>query len=271
MSSVLFSGTASDDCFPMNSARVSLGSQDAHLPCREPAILRLNDVLGRPQRRGIVTHAEDPPGWLTRPPGWQQRHDAALDQHLNLLRHRREGSCSNTPRSPATSPCRTLTCNSIPRASDLALETPALPPLVGVWWRQPSITKAQLKQVLRKAKTSTDRDRAVALLRRYEPTPRHELDHEGVKKLLKPTEFQQLKGFLCWRCDKVYQTFYAASWKTSRGSKLICHGCHKEFVDKEEEAERKANPFKVALAATSFARPSTFKVCTTSFCTPARS
>merc|ERR1712008_400532 len=52
-------------------------------------------------------------------------------------------------------------------------------------------------------KTNTDRDRAVALLRRYEPTPRHELDHEGVKKLLKPTEFEQLRGFLCWRCDKV--------------------------------------------------------------------
>lgn len=270
MSSVLSNGTSDDDWCPPASALFSARSSTRHgsnpfsllssnrqTPCREPTeptLLRLNDVVGRPKRRGIVAHAEDPPGWLTQPPGWQQRHDAALDQHLNLLRLRREGSSSNTPRSPAISSCKASTCNLIPKACDLALEAPVLPPLVGAWWRRPSLTKAQLAQVLLKAKTNTDRDRAVALLRRYEPTPRHELDHEGVKKLLKPTEFQQLRGFLCWRCDKVYQTLYAASWKTSRGSKQICHGCHKEFVDREEEEERKANPFKVALAATSIAK-----------------
>mmetsp|Transcript_139019 Transcript_139019/g.387764 ORF Transcript_139019/g.387764 Transcript_139019/m.387764 type:complete len:202 (+) Transcript_139019:94-699(+) len=166
------------------------------------------------------------------PPGWQRR-----QRSLGGCRRRQDACSSGSPSARGL---------LVPE-SDSALERPTLPPLVGAWWKRAEMPpKAQLMQVLRKTKTRMEQDRAVVLLRRLEPCPRHDLDSEGIKANLQPLEFATPVGFVCWRCDKVFQSYYAASWATSRGTRQICHGCHRDFLEREEAESRRANPWLAA-------------------------
>jgi len=119
-------------------------------------------------------------------------------------------------------------------------------PPCSIWWlRGPPLTKPQLITVLRTASTKKERDYAVEQLRQIEPSPRHELDEEGLAEMMHPREHQQRFAFVCWRCDNVYETFYTSVWHTSHGPKEICHRCHKSLCEQEEAAKRAENPFRV--------------------------
>eukprot|EP00406_Dinophysis_acuminata_P070699 CAMPEP_0179294114 /NCGR_PEP_ID=MMETSP0797-20121207/43726_1 /TAXON_ID=47934 /ORGANISM="Dinophysis acuminata, Strain DAEP01" /LENGTH=153 /DNA_ID=CAMNT_0021003291 /DNA_START=68 /DNA_END=528 /DNA_ORIENTATION=- len=105
-----------------------------------------------------------------------------------------------------------------------------------------SLTKAELTDVLSSSKTSKERNRAVKLLKQFDPVPRYELDDEGFKKKMQPKKYDYLLGYMCWRCDKVKQSNYKVLWNTSKGLKHICHGCYAQLAEREEVAQmRTAN------------------------------
>eukprot|EP00931_Biecheleriopsis_adriatica_P058157 TRINITY_DN34557_c0_g1_i1.p1 TRINITY_DN34557_c0_g1~~TRINITY_DN34557_c0_g1_i1.p1 ORF type:complete len:132 (-),score=34.27 TRINITY_DN34557_c0_g1_i1:316-711(-) len=105
-----------------------------------------------------------------------------------------------------------------------------------------SLTKSELIDVLKHAKTSKERNRAVKLLKQFDPCPRYELDDEGLKSKMQPKKYDYLQAYMCWRTDKVKQSNYKVLWNTSKGLKTICHGCYTQMKEREEVAEmRKAN------------------------------
>merc|ERR1711879_255963 len=97
-----------------------------------------------------------------------------------------------------------------------------------------SLTKSELVDVLKTAKTSKERNRCVKLLKQFDPIPRYELDDEGVRSKLQPKKYDYLQNFMCWRTDKVKQSSMKVLWNTSKGCKTICHGCYSQFMEREE-------------------------------------
>eukprot|EP00401_Gymnodinium_catenatum_P021456 CAMPEP_0117550108 /NCGR_PEP_ID=MMETSP0784-20121206/48509_1 /TAXON_ID=39447 /ORGANISM="" /LENGTH=95 /DNA_ID=CAMNT_0005347113 /DNA_START=55 /DNA_END=338 /DNA_ORIENTATION=+ len=89
-----------------------------------------------------------------------------------------------------------------------------------------SLTKSELIDVLHRSKTSKERNRAVKLLKQFDPIPHYEHDDEGVKAKMQPKKYDYLLGYMCWRCDKVKQSNYKVLFNTSKGLKVICHGCY---------------------------------------------
>lgn len=73
-----------------------------------------------------------------------------------------------------------------------------------------SLTKNELVDVLHRSKTSKERNRAVKLLKQFDPIPKYEHDDEGQKSKMQPKKYDYLLGFMCWRCDKVKQSNYKA-------------------------------------------------------------
>eukprot|EP00927_Polykrikos_kofoidii_P023544 TRINITY_DN21660_c0_g2_i1.p1 TRINITY_DN21660_c0_g2~~TRINITY_DN21660_c0_g2_i1.p1 ORF type:complete len:134 (-),score=25.58 TRINITY_DN21660_c0_g2_i1:82-483(-) len=105
-----------------------------------------------------------------------------------------------------------------------------------------SLTKAELVEVLGGCKTSKERNRAVKLLKQFDPIPHYEFDDEGVKARMRPKKYDYLLGYMCWRCDKVKQSNYRVHFNTSKGLKHICHGCYSQLAEREEVAQmRSAN------------------------------
>jgi len=105
-----------------------------------------------------------------------------------------------------------------------------------------SLTKQELVDVLGASKTSKERNRAVKLLKQFDPNPRYEHDDEGLKKNMQPKKYDYLLGYMCWRCDKVTQSNYKVIWNTVKGVKVICHSCYGQLTEREDvEKMRTAN------------------------------
>lgn len=110
----------------------------------------------------------------------------------------------------------------------------------------PSLKKCELIEMLQSATTSKERNRAYKLLKKFEPSPHHELDEEGDPKNLRPKEYSMLQAFMCFRCDKVKQSKIKVTWHTTRvGVKFICNGCYtflynNRFVDQAKRILDKA-------------------------------
>ncbi|CAJ1331787.1 unnamed protein product [Effrenium voratum] len=85
-----------------------------------------------------------------------------------------------------------------------------------------SLTKSELVDVLGSAKTSKERNRAVKLLKQFDPVPHYEFDDEGLKAKMRPKKYDYLLGYMCFRCDKVKQSNFKVIWSTSKGNKIIC-------------------------------------------------
>ena len=88
-----------------------------------------------------------------------------------------------------------------------------------------AFTKQELIDVLRSAKSSKEQNRAVKLLKQFDPIPHYEFDDEGFKSVMKPKKYDYLLGYVCDRCGKVKQTNYQVIWKTSMGVRKICYPC----------------------------------------------
>mmetsp|Transcript_1411 Transcript_1411/g.5706 ORF Transcript_1411/g.5706 Transcript_1411/m.5706 type:complete len:133 (-) Transcript_1411:122-520(-) len=99
-----------------------------------------------------------------------------------------------------------------------------------------SLTKTELVDVLHTAKSSKERNRAVKLLKQFDPMPKYEFDDEGFKNKMQPKKYDYLLGYMCFRCDKVKQSNYKVLWNTSKGCKQICHGCYNQLTEREEIA-----------------------------------
>eukprot|EP00913_Durusdinium_trenchii_P021816 g20498.t1 len=61
-----------------------------------------------------------------------------------------------------------------------------------------SLTKSELVDVLASAKTSKDTNRAVKLLKQFDPVPHYEFDDEGLKAKMRPKKYAAL-GMSCGR------------------------------------------------------------------------
>eukprot|EP00933_Yihiella_yeosuensis_P082191 TRINITY_DN95979_c0_g1_i1.p1 TRINITY_DN95979_c0_g1~~TRINITY_DN95979_c0_g1_i1.p1 ORF type:complete len:136 (-),score=34.25 TRINITY_DN95979_c0_g1_i1:139-546(-) len=105
-----------------------------------------------------------------------------------------------------------------------------------------SLTKSELIDVLGSSKTSKERNRAVKLLKQFDPVPQYQFDDEGEKSKLRPKKYDYLLGYMCFRCDKVKQSNFKVIWNTSKGNKIICHPCYTQLTEREEVARmRTAN------------------------------
>merc|ERR1712137_750325 len=115
-----------------------------------------------------------------------------------------------------------------------------------------SLTKSELTDVLKSAKTSKERNRAVKLLKQFDPNPRYELDDEGVKSKMQVKKYDYLQCFVCWRTDKVVQSNIKVFWNTSKGLKIISHGAYSQLVEREDVAKMRAANQKAGLIPKGF-------------------
>eukprot|EP00397_Hematodinium_sp_SG-2012_P068438 GEMP01111129.1.p1 GENE.GEMP01111129.1~~GEMP01111129.1.p1 ORF type:complete len:154 (+),score=20.96 GEMP01111129.1:64-462(+) len=97
-----------------------------------------------------------------------------------------------------------------------------------------ALSKAELKEVLKKAKNPKERNRAVKLLKQYDPNPNNEHDAVATKANMVCKKYDYLVAYICWRCDKVKHCNLKVHWNTPDGKKLICHSCYNQLVEREE-------------------------------------
>mmetsp|Transcript_8226 Transcript_8226/g.14985 ORF Transcript_8226/g.14985 Transcript_8226/m.14985 type:complete len:133 (-) Transcript_8226:218-616(-) len=115
-----------------------------------------------------------------------------------------------------------------------------------------SLTKSELIDVLKHAKTSKERNRAVKLLKQFDPCPHYEFDDEGQKSKMRPKKYDYLQSFVCDRSDKVNVSYHKVLWHTSAGTKTICHGCYKQLTEREEVAQMRAANQKAGIVPKGF-------------------
>ncbi|OLQ01414.1 hypothetical protein AK812_SmicGene15841 [Symbiodinium microadriaticum] len=115
-----------------------------------------------------------------------------------------------------------------------------------------SLTKQELVDVLGSAKTSKERNRAVKLLKQFDPIPRYEFDDEGYKSKMRPKKYDYLLGYMCFRCDKVKQSNFKVIWSTSKGNKQLCYPCYTQLAEREEVAVMRAANQKAGIIPKGF-------------------
>ncbi|CAJ1331786.1 unnamed protein product [Effrenium voratum] len=115
-----------------------------------------------------------------------------------------------------------------------------------------SLTKSELVDVLGSAKTSKERNRAVKLLKQFDPVPHYEFDDEGLKAKMRPKKYDYLLGYMCFRCDKVKQSNFKVIWSTSKGNKIICHPCYVQLAEREEVGVMRAANQKAGIIPKGF-------------------
>eukprot|EP01053_Blabericola_migrator_P003493 Blabericola_migrator_1__3492@NODE_2034_length_3386_cov_73_301898_g1291_i0_p3_GENE_NODE_2034_length_3386_cov_73_301898_g1291_i0NODE_2034_length_3386_cov_73_301898_g1291_i0_p3_ORF_typecomplete_len142_score19_36DUF4835/PF16119_5/0_029_NODE_2034_length_3386_cov_73_301898_g1291_i029603340 len=99
--------------------------------------------------------------------------------------------------------------------------------------------KTELINLLSNATSSAQRNKAVKLLRKFDPKPKKDLDHEANAKNLKLKKYPSIQAFVCYRCDRVKQTKVKGNWLTSEGLKSICNACYNNLCDMMELAGAK--------------------------------
>ena len=62
--------------------------------------------------------------------------------------------------------------------------------------------------MLKGSKTSKERNRAVKLLKQFDPNPDYRFDDEGTKSKMRPKKYDYLQGFVCDRSDKVNVSYH---------------------------------------------------------------
>lgn len=98
-----------------------------------------------------------------------------------------------------------------------------------------SLKKSELFAILAdRTSTSKERNRAVKLLKKFEPNPQKSLDHHFHYKTVRVNRYNQLQAFVCFRCDKVKQTNIKVQWESPLGTKIICNTCYSNLCTKEE-------------------------------------
>lgn len=96
------------------------------------------------------------------------------------------------------------------------------------------LRKNELIEILRTASTSKERNRAVRLLKKFEPTPKKDLDDEIDQRKFKVKKHENIQAFVCYRCDKVKQTSIKVTWMTSKGIKSLCNTCYNNLLTQKE-------------------------------------
>uniref|UniRef100_A0A0G4FIP8 Uncharacterized protein n=1 Tax=Chromera velia CCMP2878 TaxID=1169474 RepID=A0A0G4FIP8_9ALVE len=93
------------------------------------------------------------------------------------------------------------------------------------------LNKTELVELLHTATNTKQKNKVVKLLKRFDSTPRKELDDECEGSRMRIKRYEKLQAFMCWRCDKVKLTEFRGQWDTSKGMKTICHTCYNSLVE----------------------------------------
>ncbi|XP_953993.1 uncharacterized protein TA07010 [Theileria annulata] len=86
--------------------------------------------------------------------------------------------------------------------------------------------KSELIQMLNSSSTLREKNRAVKLLKKFDPNPKKHLDSSFQPNQATVTKYSSLQSFMCWRCDKIKQTMTKVKWETKEGLKIICTTCY---------------------------------------------
>jgi len=97
-----------------------------------------------------------------------------------------------------------------------------------------TMSKAQLLNALKMAKTCRDKNKAVKYLKKFTRTPQHELDTENDKGLFKVKQYQVPEAYHCYRCDAVKQAKSKVFWSSSKGTKHICTSCYLNLINQKQ-------------------------------------
>eukprot|EP00921_Rhytidocystis_pertsovi_P000086 GHVQ01000207.1.p2 GENE.GHVQ01000207.1~~GHVQ01000207.1.p2 ORF type:complete len:123 (+),score=12.61 GHVQ01000207.1:432-800(+) len=90
-----------------------------------------------------------------------------------------------------------------------------------------SLKKSELVAVLsNRSASSKEKNRAVKLLKKFDPVPHKEMDANFDTKSVRINKYDQLQAYVCYRCDKVKQTNIKVTWTTPNGQKIICNTCY---------------------------------------------
>eukprot|EP00922_Rhytidocystis_sp_ex-Travisia-forbesii_P042973 GHVS01064226.1.p1 GENE.GHVS01064226.1~~GHVS01064226.1.p1 ORF type:complete len:126 (+),score=6.29 GHVS01064226.1:221-598(+) len=111
-----------------------------------------------------------------------------------------------------------------------------------------SLKKSELVAVLaNRAASSRERNRAVKLLKKFDPNPHKDMDDHFDLKSVRVNKFDQLQAYICYRCDKVKQTNIKVTWNTPIGQKSICNTCYSNLCSLSDlERARKHNDIMAA-------------------------
>lgn len=130
-----------------------------------------------------------------------------------------------------------------------------------------NLTKRELIELLRVAKTSSERNKAVKLLKRFTPNPNYAHDEQFDAKEAEIQELNFVTAFLCFRCNSVKQTNTKVNWRlreecapvasssadngnstTSKTSKkIICIACYNQLLEQAEVAKLRRKHHKEGL------------------------
>jgi hypothetical protein len=110
-----------------------------------------------------------------------------------------------------------------------------------------SLTYSELVDVLASAKTPKERNKAVKLLKQFDPIEHKHLDVEAKQDKLSVKKYNYLAAFVCWRCGNVKQTNTWARFSTSEGVQKICQSCHSVLLGTIEVAQLKHQNEKAGL------------------------
>lgn len=103
-----------------------------------------------------------------------------------------------------------------------------------------NLTKKELIELLHCAKNSKERNKAVKLLKKYDPAPCDKWDEQfGKKSCLRVLDdVSYICAFMCPRCGKVKQTKSRVQWTVEQDGKtkkmIICTGCYRQLIESEE-------------------------------------
>eukprot|EP00392_Amoebophrya_sp_AT5.2_P014863 g15034.t1 len=117
-----------------------------------------------------------------------------------------------------------------------------------------SLTKKELVELLECAKNAKEQNKAVKLLKRFDPVPNLDCDElYNCKENFSLKEFQYVIAFLCFRCGKVKQCKTKIFWQvpkegggvegnTSGKMKraVICTACYGQLKDQAETTRLRA-------------------------------
>lgn len=104
------------------------------------------------------------------------------------------------------------------------------------------LKKSDLMKILNTSTSSKEINKAVKLLKKFEPIFKKHLDSTFETRHIRIKKHQLLQAFVCWRCDKVKQTNIKVQWNTSEGVKTICNTCYSNLCTmKDLERARKEN------------------------------
>ncbi|GIX62763.1 uncharacterized protein BcabD6B2_21980 [Babesia caballi] len=78
--------------------------------------------------------------------------------------------------------------------------------------------KSDLLKILSSPSASLkEKNRAVKLLRKFDPNPKKHLDSSFQTNQATVSKYPSLQSFLCWRCDKIKQTMTKVKWESKEG------------------------------------------------------